>query len=563
MPYSFTQIEKDRSHRIGFVFLFLIFFYFIVSLSLYCLIKFYFLLKESQIYARQYEYHAFVFKLSLEEVLTTLLVAFIIAVLHFLFSTNNIIEKVMSILQAQPINPQDTYHSRFKNVLDEVMVALGGVNIEGVVVPSSALNAFSLSDLNGRSVIGITEGLLSRLNRAQLEAVVAHEAAHIVSGDCLETTVTTSLFDLYGEMLSTIQDGLRVTSRLGEFTAIVLVGYVFLKGILLIAGFFKMLISRDREYRADAVAVRLTRDPLSLAEALYMIARRWRGAGLPGDGLESIFIINPQFNETDEETSLFSDLFSTHPPLQKRLDILLDMAHAGMKQLQDEFDQAPPKEPAPDPVVSPVSVLKVPEVKTSDNVSGQQWEVYNNGQWRGPFLVPQLMSQGWIEYDAFVRKVGDNKVVRLFEASDIKQFNTQGGKTSLAGVLCPQCHTNLSEDVYKGAPILRCVNCAGVLLYENDVHKILARDDYYFSDQIRSIGDSLIQQQNRSQIQPVDLKTANLFVCPRCADNKTQMLRSFYTIVYPVEIDRCVMCQSIWFERNELEVLQYLVGKTQ
>src|SRR5262245_6559105 len=86
-----------------------------------------------------------------------------------------------------------------------------------------------------------------------------------------------------------------------------------------------MFISREREYRADAISVRLTRDPLSLAEALYAIGYRWRGGGLPAEEMEAIFMVNPQYAYLDEHEGLFASLFSTHPPIEKRIGILMNM----------------------------------------------------------------------------------------------------------------------------------------------------------------------------------------------------------------------------------------------
>ena len=173
-------------------------------------------------------------------------------------------------------------------------MATGGRKIEGMVIPTSAMNAFALMDFEGRSVIGVTEGLLARLTRAQLEAVVGHEAAHIVSGDCLATTVTTSLFALYSGLLKGLESVFRATRsssrRGGGVLALLIAVYVLLwisRGMSHLA---RMFVSRQREYRADAIAARLTRDPLSPAEALYTIAYRWRGAGLAAEELESIFM---------------------------------------------------------------------------------------------------------------------------------------------------------------------------------------------------------------------------------------------------------------------------------
>ncbi len=553
MPYSFTQIEKDKSATIGFVFLFLILFYFVVAVVLYVSFKYYFLVQDSDRYDALAQ-----FSTSGAEITGVLIVALIVGGLHFLISIQGMVSKILAALRAKPLDSRDTYHIMFRNILDEVSVATGGRKFEGVVVATSALNAFAVSDFEGRAVIGVTEGLLARLNRAQLETVVGHEAAHILTGDCLETTVITSMFELYGAMLSSAQnfaEGSR--GRAAGFFAL---GWVILHVSLGVSSLLKMFISRQRELRADAISVRLTRNPLSLAEALYTISRNWRGYGLPGDGLQAIYIVSPAFSQLEEEENFFSDLFATHPPIHSRISILLDMAHASMEQLEDKYKhQMPVKQPAPEDLV-PTQAYDISHLNAGKPVSAN-WEVFHNGLWRGPFPMDQLMGLGWVEFDTYVRNIENGRTVRFFESEEIKKFNKQLHATGSA-LLCPLCRIGLNEEMYKGSPVSRCPHCLGALLTEDCVTKFLIRDDYFFSEKIRAVGDAIMEHHLKGRTQAIDLKTANLLLCPRCKDPKPQMLRNFYTVAYPIEIDRCVFCHSIWFDKNELDILQYLIGRT-
>ena len=197
MPYSFTQIEKDKSKTIGLVFCFLILFYFVTFYLLVFLIKNYLYYEYSR-NSRFDSLHLVFFNVT--ETAGLFLAAIFVGLCHWVVSVNNIIGKILNVLKAESPSATDTYHQMFVNIINEVSVATGGQKIEAVVVPSMAMNAFALSDFSGRAVIGVTEGIISRFSRAQIEAVVGHEAAHIVSGDCLSTTVTSSLFDMYGGM---------------------------------------------------------------------------------------------------------------------------------------------------------------------------------------------------------------------------------------------------------------------------------------------------------------------------------------------------------------------------
>jgi Zn-dependent protease with chaperone function len=285
MPYSFTKIEEDKSRTIRLVFFSLIFFYFISFWFIAALIKSYF------------GYHALserdVFRFSALNLPQTLIAfgcAVAIGYAHWQHTILNLINKILGVLKAEKLNPNDTYHQMLQNIIDEVSVATGGQKMEAAVIPTMAMNAFAIADFSGRAVIGVTEGILARLTRAQIEAVVGHEAAHIVTGDCLATTVTTSLFELYSGLLKgfelVLSGGGRSSSSLrvrgggggGGTVAFIFLVYILLYATRLLSQLVRLFISRQREFRADAIAVRLTRDPLSLAEALYAIKYYWRGS---------------------------------------------------------------------------------------------------------------------------------------------------------------------------------------------------------------------------------------------------------------------------------------------
>ena len=544
MPYSFTNIEEDKSKVIGFIFLFLVLFYFLSAVIIYMASKIYFFFE-----AYRYEHYLSPFSahLSLQELFRIICTAFVIGAGHWLFSTNNLIPRLMNVLQAEPLNPKDTYHQMLQNIIDEVSVATGGSKIEGVVLPTVAMNAFALADFEGRAVIGVTEGLLARLSRAQIEAVVGHEAAHIVSGDCLATTVTTSLFRLYSSTLSgmtaVVGEGRTYRSRGGGYIVLI---YLLLSVINFIGTLLNMFISRQREFRADSIAVRLTRDPLSLSEALYTISRRWHGSGSPGEELEAIFIVNPNFQEIDEQEGFLSDLLSTHPPLKKRLDILLDMAHSNLKTLEDELKNKSlkPKQTIPD-------VGSVPL---------KEWLANKDGEWVGPYTLQQLSTFDWFRPDGWIKPLGAEHITRAYDDSELAGLFNQGQLKTARALMCPKCQMPLTEINYEGVPISKCSSCQGVFVHENDIHRIIIREDVGFSDDIRTLAKKTKEDQHAVLRRKLDLKTVQLclYVCPGCQDSRNRMIRTFYSYEYTIEIDRCYHCGSVWFDKNELEILQFL-----
>ncbi len=539
MPFSFIDIEEQKSQVIWFVFLFIIFFYFLTAWILLFVVE--------NIPSTTLDVVRGIIFPPLSHTLIAFFVAFFAALIHWSFSTNNLIEKISEAIGAVNIDARDNYHQYLKNIVDEVSVAIGGRPIQAKVIPDVSMNAFALEDLNKNAVIGVTEGLLSRLNRSQIEAVVAHEAGHIISGDCLSTTVTCSLSEVYEEALSGIKrgfSGARSSYRSRGSPAIILI-YVVLLFMKLMSNLLRYFISRQREYRADAVSVRLSRNPLALAEALKMISNNWRGQGVAGEKLESIFIMSPRESALDEREGIFADLFSTHPPIKNRINILLDMAHMDDKTLEENLKNFKR--------VSPVAKA---EFKTeAQTKTEKKWFVFKDSQWTGPFLLDELNKIEGLRPDQWIKLDGeDSPVMPAYEDKDVKRIfsKSEEGLGVEQKPLCPHCKTLLTEINYEGAPILKCLYCEGVFIEQDMISRILIRNDKNFSEDIARLAEFMKPNLKTKKIQP-----ANAWVidCPKCG---SQMARQYFVYSYPVEIDRCFHCAGIWFDKQELEVLQYM-----
>jgi heat shock protein HtpX len=545
MPYSFTQIEEDKSRVITGVFIFLIFFYFMTFWMIALLIKPFLLY---QIHDGEYLGS---FWLSWQESAGVLLTAWVIGAFHWHASTHNLIPKILGVLKSEQLKPNDSYHRMFRNILDEVSIATGGKKMEGVVIPTSALNAFAVADFSGKSVIGVTEGLLARLNRAQLEAVIGHEAAHIVSGDCLSTTVITSLSELYSGMLKGIEvilrSGRSSGSRRGsgQGMALLLIIYLLLWCSHGISYLFRMFISRQREYRADAISVRLTRNPLALAEALYAIAFHWRGSGLTAEQLEAIFIINPLYQAFEERENFFAEFFGTHPPVEKRIDVLLNMAHTNMESLIQGFKTG---------IKNVRSVTPTPVASAA-----QQWLIHHEGNWQGPFDLNQLMNFSWIKSETWIRSVNSEQIQMAYQLPQVASLFQKSSMTD--SPRCPRCQINLSVVSYEGTEIHQCNLCHGSLVHESDVQRIIIREEMGFSEQAQHMAELIRQEERLGKWKIIKRDPALLYQCPHCRYVKERMLRMFYTEVYKVEVDKCWGCGSLWFDALELETLQCLIEK--
>ncbi len=551
MPFSFIEIEEGKKRVVFFIFAFLVLFYFVGFWILSVTARILFEIFGVNLHATAvFQGNQISFKHFFLLTPTALSIIFFMALasgfLHWHFSTSKMRENILTLLKAQPPDKDDKYHRRLQNIVDEVSVATGGRNFECVVLPTMAMNAFSLDDLKGQPVIGVTEGILSRLNRAELEAVIAHEAAHIVSRDSFIKSISVSIFGVYGFILDKLKTAIEQSAasddnQRGIHPSIIIIFIVtaMLHGF---GKFISMFISRQCEYRADAVVVRLTREPLSLARALYYISKRWRGGGIGYERLESLFMINPSYNELDEREDFLADLFSTHPPVGKRIDILLNMAHSDPGLLKEEKERIRKKVPRE------IQIVKVEEPK---------WFIVHENKWQGPFSAGELIGAEIIRHESFVRKENENKINLAYQDKELLKYLTTKPNEFRGAYQCPRCYKILGKALYEGASVYICESCRGVLLEGDKIPRILSREEQGFTEEIIREAEKVENTSKKLLIMP-RVKMDNELPCPEC---KRLMNRSFYSLAFPVEIDRCSSCNYVWFDKNELEVLQYLIEK--
>jgi heat shock protein HtpX len=521
MPLTFIDIERQKNWRIGLFFLLLLFMYFIITA--------FFTAPFLHLPARTVP-QFWIF---------SCIVALLIAGIHFFFSAYDTVAEVTRSLNAQSPDPQDAVHKMLMNVMQEIQVVTGNRRkIQCIVIPSLSLNALAAADLKGEAVIGITEGLLSRLTRPQLEAVIAHEAHHILSGDCLETTVAASIFGTFTSAVEKLGE----TSRGRAFSLpVILLAWLLLK----LSYLLNMFISREREYRADAASVRMTRNPIALAEALHLLSRNWRGAGFIGSGFEMLCIVNPQVSSLDETEGFWADLLSTHPPLSKRMDILLKMAR--------------------------VSVAELDTQAASREASGQNsgpgpayYAIDPHHLWQGPFTLGELGSLPWFSPLTWVsmdkepvERAWKNPLVNAIFTARLSEEERPASHFS-----CPACRQPLVTEAYEGTQIYQCRFCAGILVESVKIPRIIARTGRQkpCSERINSLAKTVEQEnQLRFTLKKIPRNgqgTIHLLACPKCGN---PMYRGFYSLAHLIEIDRCSYCGLTWFDQDELEMLQCLI----
>ena len=242
-------------------------------------------------------------------------------------------------------------HPQLFNVVEEMKIAAALPKIPKIyIINDPAPNAFATGRSPETASVAVTAGLLARLNRDELQGVMAHEISHILHRDILFVTlagimlgsiVLLSQVFLRGMFYSSMSGRGRRTSAGGKGggqAQLIMLVIAIIAAIIapLMAYLLYFALSRRREYLADAGAARLTRYPEGLASALEKIAND------PSPQLASankvtapMYIVNP-FKK--KQQMKLSDLTSTHPPISERIRILRNMTHgASFKNYSDSF----------------------------------------------------------------------------------------------------------------------------------------------------------------------------------------------------------------------------------
>lgn len=241
---------------------------------------------------------------------------------------------VLSSLHTQPLVFEDPSHKRLHNVVTEMAIASGLPMPKICIIPDPAPNAFATGRNPQNATVGVTQGLLDTMTREELQAVVAHEMGHIKNYDILTMTVVTVLV---GTIVLLSDWALRawryggIRTRRGRSKGlhpIILILIILLVMLApLLSRIIAMTVSRQREYQADTSSAEFTRNPLSLASALEKIAQATSPVRTAHKATAHLFISDPLHRKLDDREGLFADLFSTHPPIEKRIERLKRMAY--------------------------------------------------------------------------------------------------------------------------------------------------------------------------------------------------------------------------------------------
>lgn len=227
---------------------------------------------------------------------------------------------VLKINQARPVTREEFFN--FYTVVENLSIVNQTPVPKIYVIDSDAPNAFATGrDPNNASVCA-TIGLLQKLNRTELEGVIAHELSHIKNYDIRLMTLVSVLVGSLSILINTATrtSFLRRNNDNNRSSGILtLIGFVLIIFSPLIAQIIQFAISRRREYFADVSAVKLTRQPQGLIDALTKISSDNSKLETASTATASLYINNPF------KGNKLASMFSTHPPIEDRIKALQQM----------------------------------------------------------------------------------------------------------------------------------------------------------------------------------------------------------------------------------------------
>lgn len=226
---------------------------------------------------------------------------------------------ILTLSRARPASRKEHFH--FYTVSENLALAAQIPKPKLFVIEDSAPNAFATGRDPKHAVVCATTGLLDKLNRSELEGVIAHELSHIRNFDIRVMSLVTILVGMVTLLADWSLRGGRGRRREKNGGVILLLAFFLALLAPLIANLIKLAISRRREFLADAGSAMLTRYPQGLASALLKISKDREPLEAANKATAHLYIVNPLRN-LHGSIGKFASLFNTHPPVGERIKAL-------------------------------------------------------------------------------------------------------------------------------------------------------------------------------------------------------------------------------------------------
>ena len=267
------------------------------------------------------------------------LIALTFAIFQSLLSYYGGASLVLASVQARELMPDTPQHQMVLDVVREMALAARMPVPKAYLMNDPSPNAFATGRNPNHSVVCVTQGLIDTMDREEVQGVLGHEMAHVRDYDIRPMMMIAVLVAGIAMLADFVYRSMWYTGTVGgsgrssrrdddnggSGNAGALIGILVLV-LAVLAPFFAQLlamaVSREREYLADAASVEFTRNPRALLRALERIAQTESPLRNASRGTAHMFIVNPLQGARDDDEGLFANLFSTHPPLGRRIERL-------------------------------------------------------------------------------------------------------------------------------------------------------------------------------------------------------------------------------------------------
>ncbi len=250
-----------------------------------------------------------------------MIIAFVIAAGMNFFSYFYSDKLALRMYNAQPVTREQL--PRAYEVVERMTQRMGLPMPKIYVIPTDAPNAFATGRNPNHASVAVTHGILQLLNDDELEGVLAHELGHVRNRDILTSSIAATIagaimllarMTWWAEIFGGFGGGGGRDRRGGGISALFMLILAPIAAMLI-----QLWISRTREYEADATGAHLTGNPYALASALEKLDAYSKRMPMPGTpSTAHLFIVQPLLSRNS-----FANLFSTHPPIPKRIERLI------------------------------------------------------------------------------------------------------------------------------------------------------------------------------------------------------------------------------------------------
>jgi Zn-dependent protease with chaperone function/Zn-finger nucleic acid-binding protein len=498
----------------------------------------------------------------------SIVIALIIATFHYFDAKKHGAKFIRKRLQAKPPDLSDRYHKQFANTLDEMRIAGGLPRVHPYILPTFAINSMALIESDETPSVLVTEGLIAEFTRDELQAVIAHELAHVVRGDTYYITLVCSLVNFFERLREAVEPEKypQPSSYPGQIRGGAPLVYLALTVSNMIMHVLSTLVSRQREILADAAAVEFSRNPKALARAIYKAHLKNSFVGDFNIAYSPLLIVPPR--STGITDGFFSRVFNSHPPLMRRIRLLANMVSTRpAKIIQEVWDIHKSREKARVVLRSYEEMQPEEQVKSEPEAlarkEGRIWMIQNaDGDWEGPIGLEELFRLDFFTPKGWIRNVQEHIEAPAIEFPQIRnalQNPVRKKRTKHTRENhCPRCHIPLHDIFYEGVPLKFCSDCGGKLIDSAVMERVIARKEVAFSDHLKKKAQEFEENFILDPVlrKKIHADKSSKINCPNCG---SRMFPRPYNYQYVIPVDKCFSCHKIWFDSDELEILQTLI----